>query len=36
MKEAGAVVKVVEAGGAHSYASKHGYPVTVEVPRPTP
>ncbi len=36
MKEEGAEVKVVGAGGAQSYASKHGYPVTVDVPRPTP
>jgi protease I len=31
MKEEGAEVKVVGAGGAKSYASKHGYPVTVDV-----
>jgi len=31
MKEEGAEVKVVGAGGARSYASKHGYPVTVDV-----
>src|SRR6266852_1274689 len=31
MKEEGAEVKVVGAGGAQSYASKHGYPVTVDV-----
>ncbi len=29
MKEEGAEVKVVGAGGANSYASKHGYPVIV-------
>jgi len=31
MKEEGAEVKVVGAGGAQSYTSKHGYPVTVDV-----
>jgi protease I len=31
LKEEGADVKVVGAGGARSYASKHGYPVTVDV-----
>jgi len=31
MKEEGADVKVVGAGGAKSYASKHGYPVNVDV-----
>ncbi len=31
MKEEGAEVKVVGAGGARTYASKHGYPVTVDV-----
>ena len=30
LKEEGAEVKVVGAGGAKSYASKHGYPVTVD------
>src|SRR5262245_12516053 len=30
-KEEGAEVKVVGAGGAKSYTSKHGYPVTVDV-----
>src|SRR3989454_3617676 len=30
-KEEGADVKVVGAGGAKSYTSKHGYPVTVDV-----
>jgi protease I len=30
-KEEGADVKVVGAGGARSYTSKHGYPVTVDV-----
>ena len=30
-KEEGADVKVVGAGGAQSYTSKHGYPVTVDV-----
>jgi protease I len=30
MKEEGAEVKVVGAGGAKSYASKHGYPVSVD------
>jgi len=29
-KEEGAEVKVIGAGGATSYASKHGYPVTVD------
>jgi protease I len=31
LKEEGAEVKVVGAGGAKSYASKHGYPVNVDV-----
>jgi len=31
MKEERAEVKVVGAGGARSYTSKHGYPVTVDV-----
>jgi protease I len=31
LKEEGAEVKVVGAGGARSYASKTGYPVTVDV-----
>ena len=31
MKEEGAEVKVVGAGGARAYTSKHGYPVTVDV-----
>lgn len=31
LKEEGAEVKVVGAGGAKSYTSKHGYPVTVDV-----
>src|SRR3989338_6916484 len=31
LKEEGAEVKVVGAGGATSYASKHGYPVAVDV-----
>ncbi|HKZ04224.1 MAG TPA: type 1 glutamine amidotransferase domain-containing protein [Methylomirabilota bacterium] len=31
MKEEGADVKVVGAGGARSYTSKHGYPVAVDV-----
>jgi protease I len=31
LKEEGAEVKVVGAGGATAYASKHGYPVTVDV-----
>src|SRR5262247_4330489 len=31
MKEEGAEVKVIGAGGAKSYASKHGYPVAVDV-----
>jgi protease I len=31
LREEGAEVKVVGAGGARSYASKHGYPVTVDV-----
>ena len=31
LKEEGAEVKVVGAGGAKSYASKHGYPVSVDV-----
>ncbi|MGH3118993.1 MAG: type 1 glutamine amidotransferase domain-containing protein [Gaiellales bacterium] len=30
-KEEGADVKVIGAGGAKSYASKHGYPVNVDV-----
>ena len=30
-KEEGAEVKVVGAGGAKSYSSKHGYPVNVDV-----
>ena len=30
LKEEGAEVKVVGAGGATSYASKHGYPVNVD------
>jgi len=30
-KEEGAEVKVVGAGGAKTYASKHGYPVNVDV-----
>lgn len=30
-KEEGAEVKVVGAGGAKSYTSKHGYPVSVDV-----
>ena len=30
-KEEGADMKIVGAGGARSYASKHGYPVTVDV-----
>jgi protease I len=30
-REEGAEVKVVGAGGAKSYASKHGYPVSVDV-----
>src|SRR3989442_6294761 len=30
-KEEGAEVKVVGAGGATLYTSKHGYPVTVDV-----
>ena len=30
-EEEGAEVKVVGAGGARSYTSKHGYPVTVDV-----
>jgi protease I len=30
-REEGAEVKVVGAGGAKSYTSKHGYPVTVDV-----
>lgn len=30
MKEEGAEVKVVGAGGAKAYTSKHGYPVTVD------
>jgi protease I len=31
LREEGAEVKVVGAGGAKSYASKHGYPVNVDV-----
>jgi putative intracellular protease/amidase len=31
MKLHGAEVKVVGAGGARSYTSKHGYPVSVDV-----
>ncbi|MGH7391406.1 MAG: type 1 glutamine amidotransferase domain-containing protein [Candidatus Rokuibacteriota bacterium] len=31
LREEGADVKVVGAGGARSYASKHGYPVNVDV-----
>ena len=31
LKEEGADVKVVGAGGARSYTSKHGYPVNVDV-----
>ncbi|SRR6266536_5413497 len=31
LKEEGAEVKVVGAGGAKSYTSKHGYPVSVDV-----
>src|SRR5262245_47953326 len=31
MKEEGAEVKVVGAGGAKGYTSKHGYPVSVDV-----
>ena len=31
MKEEGAEVKVIGTGGAKSYASKHGYPVNVDV-----
>jgi protease I len=31
LKEEGAEVKVVGSGGAKSYASKHGYPVNVDV-----
>ena len=31
MKEEGAVVQVVGTGGAQSYTSKHGYPVSVDV-----
>lgn len=31
LKEEGADVKVVGAGGAKSYASKHGYPVSVDI-----
>jgi protease I len=30
LREEGAEVKVIGAGGAKSYASKHGYPVTVD------
>ena len=30
LKEEGAEVKVIGAGGARSYTSKHGYPVTVD------
>jgi protease I len=31
LREEGAEVQVVGSGGAKSYASKHGYPVTVDV-----
>jgi protease I len=31
LREEGAEVKIVGAGGAKSYASKHGYPVNVDV-----
>src|SRR6266536_6419782 len=31
LREEGAEVKVVGAGGAKSYTSKHGYPVSVDV-----
>ena len=31
LKEEGADVKIVGGGGAKSYTSKHGYPVTVDV-----
>ena len=31
LREEGVEVKVVGAGGATSYASKHGYPVTIDV-----
>src|SRR3970040_2572866 len=31
LKEEGADVKVVGAGGAKSYTSKHGYPVNVDI-----
>src|SRR5919106_2620573 len=31
LREEGADVKVIGAGGAKSYTSKHGYPVTVDV-----
>jgi protease I len=31
LREEGAEVKVIGAGGARSYASKHGYPVSVDV-----
>ena len=31
LREEGAEVRVVGAGGAKSYASKHGYPVSVDV-----
>src|SRR5215468_7086239 len=31
MKEEGAEVKVIGAGGAKSYTSKHGYPVSVDL-----
>jgi protease I len=31
LREEGAEVRVVGAGGAKSYTSKHGYPVTVDV-----
>jgi protease I len=31
LREEGAEVKIVGAGGAQSYTSKHGYPVTVDV-----
>ncbi|MBC7257663.1 MAG: DJ-1/PfpI/YhbO family deglycase/protease [Chloroflexi bacterium] len=32
MREAGAEVKIVGTGSSPTYASKHGYPVTVDVP----
>jgi len=31
LREEGAEVKVIGAGGAKSYTSKHGYPVNVDV-----